>query len=171
MKSQAELFKQAFAELMKDVGTSIPGHVLSFDPKTQLAQVQIGVKRVENDGKQVEIPPIIGAPVFIYGGQFSVEIEVSKGDEGLIIFSQRCIDGWVNTGGLANNPALRFHDFSDALFMPGFRSNAKALPSFENNGVRLRNNAGNQHVWLKANGDISMKGMNVDIEGQCSKKA
>lgn len=34
-----KLIRKAFGELMKDVCTSVPGHVLTFDPVTQLAQV------------------------------------------------------------------------------------------------------------------------------------
>ena len=164
MISQTELIKQAFNELMKNVGTSIPGHVVAFDPKTQTAQVQIGIKRVEVGGKQVDIPPLIQSPVHIYGGDFAVEIEIKKGDEGLIIFSQRCIDEWLNSGGVANNPIVRFHDFSDSLFIPGFRSNPSALHDFENNGIRLRNKAGDNYIWLKNDGAIELKGASLDID-------
>lgn len=150
---------------MKNVGTSIPGHVLAFNSDNQTAQVQIGIKRVESGGKQVNIPPVINVPMFIYGGQFSVEIQIEKGDEGLIIFSQRCIDDWLNSGGVANNPALRFHDFTDAFFIPGFRSNPNALEDFSNDGIRMRNKTGSQYIWLKSNGDIALKGGELTHNG------
>jgi hypothetical protein len=155
MITQTELMKSAFAELMKSVSTSIPGHILAFDPDTQLAQVQIGIVQ-RNIKKQEFTPaPIIEVPVYFCGGvNFSIEYEINHGDEGFILFSQRCIDGWMNTGGVAKNPIDRFHDLSDAAFLPGFRSQPKVLPSFENNGIRLRNDDGTHYVWLKNDGTI-----------------
>lgn len=164
MTSQSEFIKQSFHELMKNVGTSIPGHILAFNPKTQTAQVQIDIKRVEIGGKQVDIPPYINVPVHIYGGDYVIEIELKSGDEGLIIFSQRCIDTWLNNGGVANNPILRFHDMNDGLFIPGFRSQPKAISDFQNNGIRMRNRSGNQYVWLKNDGAINMKGASLDVD-------
>ena len=49
---QAKMMRDAFRELMKGVFTSVPGHVLTFDPVTQLAQVQVGIVRVDiNDAE------------------------------------------------------------------------------------------------------------------------
>lgn len=162
--SQTELFKRAFKEMMKDIGTSIPGHVLSFDSGPQLAQIQIGVKRIDTDGNLYTPAPLIECPVQFAGADYLIEHELSPGNEGIIIFSQRCIDGWVNTGGVANNPILRFHDFSDAYFIPGLRSQPNKITAFGNNGIRMRNAAGDQYVWLKNNGDVEIKAANVNIE-------
>lgn len=159
----ADLTKRAFSEMMKDVATSIPGHVLAFSPSTQLAQLQIGVSRVDKSGKRFDPPPLIECPVYVPGGNHAIEIQIDPGDEGMILFSQRCIDAWVNTGGIAENPILRFHDFSDAYFLPGIRSQPNVLPDFQNNGVRMRNRAGSKYIWLKNNGDIVLSGGNVNI--------
>lgn len=159
----ADLTKRAFSEMMKDVATSIPGHVLAFSPSTQLAQLQIGVSRVDKSGKRFDPPPLIECPVYVPGGNHAIEIQIDPGDEGMILFSQRCIDAWVNTGGIAENPILRFHDFSDAYFLPGIRSQPNVLPDFQNNGVRMRNRTGSKYIWLKNNGDIVLSGENVNI--------
>jgi phage baseplate assembly protein gpV len=162
--TQTELVKRTFRELMKGVCTSIPGHILAFDPATQLAQVQIGIIRIDTNGAEFTPPPLITVPVHFCGGvNFSVEYEINPGDEGIIIFSQRCIDGWKNTGGVAKNPIFRFHDLSDAVFLPGIRSQPKVLPSFENDGIRLRNDDGTKYIWLKNDGTIvSNNGVAVD---------
>jgi hypothetical protein len=152
--TQTELIKRSFSEMMKDLGTSIPGHILSFDSSTQLAQIQIGIQRIDSEGEKFTPPPLIECPVYVYGGDYSVEAQIDPGCEGVILFSQRCIDAWVNTGGVANNPILRFHDFSDAYFLPGLRSQPNKIASFQNNGIRLRNKAGDQYVWLKNNGEV-----------------
>ncbi|MEK2607687.1 Gp138 family membrane-puncturing spike protein [Pseudomonas shirazensis] len=152
----AELIRDAVRELLKGVCTSVPGHVLTFDPATQLAQVQVGVLRVDINGAEFIVPPIIEVPVYFPGGDYCVEYQIDEGCEGDILFSQRCIDGWIQSGGVATNPIGRFHSMQDAMFLPGFRSQPNALPDFQNNGVRMRNRAGTQFVWLKNDNTISM---------------
>lgn len=153
---QAKLIRDAFREVMKGVCTSIPGHILTFDPITQLAQVQPGVVRVDINGAEFTVKPIIEVPVYFPGGDYCIEYQVDPGCEGDILFSQRCIDGWVQSGGVAANPIGRFHSMQDAMFLPGFRSQPNVLPGFQNNGVRMRNRAGTQFVWLKNDNSISM---------------
>ena len=153
---QAKLIRDAFREVLKGVCTSTPGHVLTFDPATQLAQVQVGVLRVDINGAEFTVPPIIEVPVYFPGGDYCIEYQIDEGCEGDILFSQRCIDGWIQSGGVATNPIGRFHNMQDAMFLPGFRSQPNALPDFQNNGVRMRNRAGTQFVWLKNDNTISM---------------
>lgn len=153
---QAELIRDSFREILKGVCTSLPGHVLTFDPDKQLAQVQPGIARVDINGAEFTIPPIIEVPVYFPGGDYCVEYQIDAGCEGDILFSQRCIDGWVQSGGVAANPIGRFHNMQDAMFLPGFRSQPNVLPDFQNNGVRMRNRGGTQFVWLKNDNSISM---------------
>lgn len=151
---QTALIKQSFRELMKGVNTSIPGHVLAFDPATQLAQVQVGILRIDLNGAEFAVPPIIEVPVQFPGGDWCVEYQIDPGCEGWIMFSQRCVDGWLQSGGIATNPIGRFHNMQDAAFLPGFRPAPVVLPGFQNNGVRLRNREGTQFAWLKRDGSI-----------------
>lgn len=158
-----ELLKRSFTEMMKDIATSIPGHIISFDPETQLAQVQIGIVRIDVNGNSFDPPPLIEVPVYFSGGSFLLEYQIDPNDEGVIIFSQRCIDGWFNTGGIAENPILRFHDYSDAMFLPGLRSQPNKIQSFANNGLRLRNKDATHYIWLKNDGTIEAKNSNGTI--------
>ncbi len=144
-----------FRERMKGVFTALPGHVVSFDPATQQAQVQIGISGQDNAGNAVS-PTVIGdVPVYVYGADYVVETAIKPGAEGLIVFAQRCIDGWVNSGGVAANPLpRRMFSVADAFFLPGFRSAPKCVTSHKNDGMRMRNKAGSQYVWLHESGDI-----------------
>lgn len=161
-----ELTKRSFIEMMKDVGTSIPGHIIAFDPATQLAQVQIGVVRIDRKGKAFTPPPLIECPVyFAGGGEYFIEHQIDPNDECLIIFSQRCIDAWVNMGGVAQQPIIRFHDFSDACILPGLRSQPNTISGFENNGVRLRNKAGDKFIWLKNDGTAEITVDTLTVNG------
>lgn len=147
--------QEIFREIAKDLGTSIAGHIIAFDVNTQLAQVQIGVSSRDRKGSEIIPDPIIECPVhFSGGGGWSFEHKLVSGDEGLIIFSQRCLDGWIQTGGVANNPIARFHDKQDACFIPGVRSKPNAIKDFKNNGIRLRNADASVYHWLKDDGSI-----------------
>lgn len=165
------MIERSFSALMKRVSTAIPGHVTGFDAGTQLAQIQPGIQRVDVGGKSVTLPPVVQVPVCFPGGEYCIEYQIDNGTEGLLIVSQRCIDAWVNQGGVAKPPVLRFHDMTDGLFIPGFRSQPNKLASFQNNGVRLRNKAGSQFIWLKNDGtaEITVSSLNitgaVNIEG------
>jgi hypothetical protein len=150
-----ELFKRSHRELMKSVATSITGHVIAFDPTTQHAQIQIGVQRIDVNGTTFTPSPLIEVPVaFIGGSEYFQEHQIDIGSEGTIHFSQRCIDGWKTTGGVANNPILRFHDLQDAMFVPGLRSQPNVIVDHANDGIRWRNKAGTHYVWLKKDGTI-----------------
>lgn len=145
-----------FREKQKNLFTQIPGYVLAFDPSTQLAQVQIGIVGTDEDGT-FNHSPIIQCPVHFSGGaDWSTEHKIESGDEGMIYFSQRCADAWLQTGGVAQNPIMRFHDKQDAFLLPGFRSKPNAISDFQNNGVRLRNSDASFYAWLKDDGTIEL---------------
>lgn len=151
------LQRTAFREMMKGVYTAAPGHTLVFDPELQRAQVRIGVQTVAVNGSTSIPPPIADVPVLFLGGtQYSVIHQINPGDEGMIFFSQRCVDGWKQTGGVANNPLARFHDVHDAFFIPGFRPLPTRIESFANDGIRLQSRSGGQHVWIKSSGEITV---------------
>lgn len=141
---------------MKGVATSIPGHVVAFDPVTQRAQVQIGVRRVQVDGSTFDPAPIVDVPVSFPGDDFVLEFEIQPGCEGDIHFSQRNIDGWKQSGGVADNPSARFHHLQDAKFIPGIRSLGNVIQDFSNDGIRLRDKSGSRHVWLKNDGTLQV---------------
>lgn len=151
----AGTYANAFREMMKSVNTVTPGHFIAFtDMSAQRAQIQVGIERVDINGATFRVPPIIDVPVLFIGGDFAVEYQLDGGEEGLIVFGQRCIDGWKQTGGVAANPIGRFFELQDAFFIPGVRSLPNALPDFQNDGIRLRNRSGDQFAWLKRDGSV-----------------
>ena len=152
-----ETISTCFSNLMKNIGTSVPATVLSFDSSKQLAGIQIAILGVDGQGNDYEQPPILSVPVFFAGSShYSIQHELHAGDEGIALFSQRCIDGFVNKGAGNPNPILRFHDFNDAMFIPGLRSNPKKINSFNSSGISIAKNDGSQSVTLKSNGDVEI---------------
>ena len=162
----SEYSKLVFVEMMKDVATSTVGHILAFDPVTQLAQVQIGILRKDINGVTFEPAPIVEVPVYFAGGsEWFIEHQIDPNDEGVVLFSQRCIDGWIHSGGVAQNPIDRFHDFNDAMFLPGMRSQVGKISSFANDGIRLRNKSGDSYIWLKSDGTAEINVTKLTING------
>lgn len=161
--SGSQVQRVAFNENMKSVYTSIPGHVLAFDASTQRAQIQIGIQRVDINGITWVPAPIVDVPVQFPGDGFTVEYQIDTGCEGIVLFSQRCIDAWKQTGGTADNPEGRFHDSQDAMFIPGIRSLPNVIKGFSNNGIKLRNEDGTQYAWLKNDGSLAVGNTNASV--------
>ncbi|MDD2012393.1 hypothetical protein NPS38_24770 [Pseudomonas putida] len=154
----AKMLREIFGEYLKDnVRTSVPGHVLSFDPATQLAEVQIGLMIEDRLGNAEPRRPIVRVPVQFWGATGgTLECRVAEGVEGSIMFSQECIDSWVDQGGVAAKSEPRRFSINDAYFIPGIRSVPGAITDFANDGIRLRNNSGSMYAWLKDDTSISL---------------
>jgi len=160
-----EMLSKCISEYMKDnVSTSVPGNVLSFDPSTQMAEVQIGLKMHTEADEHIDRSPTIYVPVNFWGASGgTLECKVEAGTEGVLFFSQECIDSWVDQGGVAVKSDPRRFSQDDAFFIPGFRSRPGAIKDFANNGIRLRNNAASSYVWVKDDGSIEINGTLLNV--------
>ena len=152
---------------MKEVGTSVPAVVLNFDSSKQLATIQIAIQGVGADGKSFEQPPILSVPVyFAGGGGFSIQHKIQAGDEGIALFSQRAIDNFMSKGAGQPNPILRFHDFTDAMFLPGLRSTPNKISNFNADGIGIYKDDGSQKISIKSDGTIEIQTTGAaDING------
>ena len=144
-----EAIGNGISQRLKLVNTAIPGSFLKFDPNTQLAEIQVSIERIDKDGNSSKWSPLIECPVQFPGCDFVLEYQIDEGAEGIVIFSQRCIDAWMDQGGIAPQSRIQFHDINDAMFIPGLRSQPNKIQSFSNNGMRIRNKDGSRYMWLK----------------------
>lgn len=150
-----EMLDKVISETLKGIGTSIPAHVLEFDVATQQAKVQIAIEFRNTKGESFSIAPIVNVPVYFAGGNaFHIEHQIDPDDEGILVVSQRCIDGWKEQGGISPQTVLRKLDMQDSIFIPGVRSKPNAITSFLNDGVVIRNKDGSHYIHLKKTGDI-----------------
>lgn len=157
---------KAIEDNLQNIFTSLPGYIVEFNPP--FAKVQPGIRRVHTQSGQIVIPPvIIEVPVVIYGGSdFYVEPQIDPGTECLISFSQRTIEGWIETGGVAAKKTDRILDENDAMCIVGLRSLANAPIGYANNGIRIRNKAGDQYFWLKndGTGEVTVPNLTINAE-------
>ena len=168
-RTQAEYSKMLrgiFGEYLKDnMRTSVPGHVLSFDPATQMAEVQIGLMLEDRLGSQQPRRPIIHVPVQFWGAAGgTLECRVASNTEGVLFFSQECIDSWVDQGGVAVKSEPRRFSINDAYFIPGVRSIPGAITDFSNDGIRLRSNDGSAYFWIHDDKTLEMDGVSLNVK-------
>ncbi|WP_233113715.1 Gp138 family membrane-puncturing spike protein [Aggregatibacter actinomycetemcomitans] len=149
--------------------TALPAKVVSFDPAKQTVTLAVQIKMQLADGSGADIPPLVDVPVsFLRGGGFAVTFPLQAGDEGIAIFSERCIDGWWHSGGASLPLDFRLHDLSDAMFIPGVCSVPKAINGFFSGGLSMQTLDGGTYIRI-VNGSIKIKG-NIEHEGNTKQK-
>lgn len=93
-----------------ELWTAMPGIVTAIDtshnPPTVTVQpaVMAIIRQPDGTVKPTPMPPCADVPIqFAGGGGFSATFPVGPGDEGLLIFANRCIDAWWQSGGSGPN--------------------------------------------------------------------
>ncbi|PQH29072.1 Gp138 family membrane-puncturing spike protein [Raoultella ornithinolytica] len=158
-KEQADA--QLAQAIMSAMRVSIPGIIQSFDPDAVTAVVQPAIKGVEHDESGAEVsvslPLLVDVPVvFPRGGGCTLTFPVTAGDECLVIFADRCIDFWWQSGGIQEPVDGRMHDLSDAFCIVGPQSQAKKISGISTSAVELRSDDGSAKLSLNpASGAIS----------------
>lgn len=165
LNSQLGSKEQADAQLaqaiMSAMRVSIPGIIQSFDPDAVTAVIQPAIKGVEHDASGAEVsvnlPLLVDVPViFPRGGGCTLTFPVKEGDECLVIFADRCIDFWWQSGGIQEPVDGRMHDLSDAFCIVGPQSQAKKIGGISTSVAELRSDDGSVKLSLNpASGAIS----------------
>ena len=150
------------------IWTALPGIVQSFDAAAVTVSVQPAIKGEvrgqDSKVSRVNLPLLVDVPVvFPRGGGFTLTFPVAAGDECLLVFSSRCIDGWWQDGG--TQPALdqRMHDLSDAFAIIGPMSQRRKVAGVSATAVQLRSDDSLTLIELGAAG-VRMKAANVTID-------
>jgi len=135
------------------IWTTLPGVVVSFDPDAVTAVVQPTIQGVvtKSDGSAggVNLPQLLDVPVvFPRGGGVTLTFPVAAGDECLVHFSARCIDGWWQSGGVQLPMDTRMHDLSDAFCVVGPQSQVKKITGISTATAQLRTDDGAAFVEL-----------------------
>lgn len=126
-----------------EIWTALPAVVESFDPDRRMCVLQPTIQGLyeDEDGTDswVTIPVLVDVPVqFPGGGGFVLTFPLAQGDEGIVVFSARCIDAWWQYGNVQPQAELRMHDLSDGFFIPTLRSRLKVEAAISTTDVELR---------------------------------
>lgn len=153
-----EAYKAHIDAALKNLHTSLPGVVQSYDAATQTVSVQPAIKRVFSEKGATPLPVCVDVPVcFPGGGDFYLTFPVKAGDDCILVFSERCIDYWHVNGGVQLPAEYRLHDLSDAFAIVGVNSQPRKLASVQTDGAELRTRDRSTYIKL-TNGTIYIKG-------------
>ena len=137
-----ESLKSMTENYINNMRVAIPAIIVQFDSQKQTASVQPAIKDTLQ-GNFVALPELSDVPVqFPRAGGYSLTFPVKAGDECLLVFSDMCIDGWWQLGGIQNQAEKRRHDLSDACAILGITSVPKALKNVCMEGLRLQKDSG-----------------------------
>ncbi|HHS9739306.1 TPA: Gp138 family membrane-puncturing spike protein [Raoultella ornithinolytica] len=162
-----EVYDSILKGAKQSIRVSMPGIIKSFDPETVTCVVEVSIyipKPESAEGKSIDrlgqdnvfYPLILDAPViFPRGGGCTLTFPVKEGDECLVVFADRCIDFWWQSGGVQNGSRGRMHDYSDAFVIPGPQSQAKKISGISTTAAQLRTDDGSAFIELAAGGDIT----------------
>ena len=120
-------------EIFESLHCALPGIVESFDAESHTAVIRPAVKhrlvssRAERSGAEgspssVSLPLLRDVPVFM-----PVPFDIHPGDACLLVFADRDIDRWFETGEPSVPPSGRMHSLSDGFAFVGFRP--RVIPS------------------------------------------
>jgi hypothetical protein len=99
----------------------------------------------------VTITALVDVPVqFPSGGGYTLTFPLTAGDEGIVVFSCRCIDKWWASGGVQPQAEMRMHDVADGMFVPGLRSQPRVISGVSTNSAQLRSDDGAMRIELAA---------------------
>lgn len=158
---------------LRDLHTSIPGVIVSFNAAKQTAVVQPALKTIfviKDPGQNAVVSPLnlpvcVDVPVeFPGGGGFFLTFPVAAGDECTLKFSERAIDFWYQNGGQQLPSEYRLHDLSDAIATVGINSQPNVLADFSTSACQLRTRDGVTLIQI-VDGAVTIKAATVTVQG------
>lgn len=137
----------------RDIFLSLKCHdiatVQEFDSEKQTITATINYKRTYSqkgpNGKYIDVlvdyPILLDVPVIFLGNKNrGLTFPVSKGDVCLILYNDRDIDNWFQSGQIAGVASSRAHSISDGIAIIGLYSSNNSIEDFDEDRVLLRNN-------------------------------
>lgn len=133
-----DTLQQLKSEIFKGLRVCVPGSIAAVNASSGTVDVTVGL--MQNipvpgtpKGLPASYPTLTMCPVFtLQGGGVGAVMPIAIGDECLVIFSDRCISTWFQTGQPNPLPDFRMHDISDGFALVGLNSSDtphKLVPS------------------------------------------
>ena len=113
------------------------GRIIEFDSSTQTCTVELMQIKQFND--QAFIPaPITQVPLIIYGSDNSyITLPNPVGSVCLLLFLDRNIDNFLETGEQYMPETSRMHDFTDAVALTTFKTLANPIENYDENAITM----------------------------------
>ena len=148
-----------------------PGVVVA-DNGDGTAQVQVAILRQardkNNNWQDITPAALIPKAVIVYPGSddFIFTFPLKAGMSGLLVYCDRCVDAWWQSGGVQSQLEPRVHDATDACFIPGLKWKGKTPANINQNSAELRSFSGDTKITFDdTNGIVLTTPNNVKING------
>ncbi len=160
----AEFFNRRMRDTAANMNCCLIGKVVSFNAANQTVQAKVNFQKVikgviplpatvgEMANKITDYPDLVEIPVFIYqGGGAYLTMPIAAGDDCLILFHDRDMDIWFQTGQVAPPNSERIHNINDAIAFVGIRNLLKSLANYNTKTASLVDRTGER---LAQSGDL-----------------
>ena len=125
-------------DVMCSINCHQVGEIVSFDPSTQTAEVQIKMLRMMN-GELKNYPILIDCPcIILSGGEGRITFPIKAGDSCLVLFNDKDIDNWYAGGQTMQPRSERTHNFADAIALVGVRNLQNKITDYLTDGTELK---------------------------------
>jgi len=144
-----------------NVRTCLPGIITAVNNVT--VDVELVIRRVMDNGDTVGISALQGIPVCFFGNaDYQITFPITVGDHGLVLFADRDIQSYLETGKQSAPTMLRNHDLSDGLFIPLNLTRGLRKDTIITDALTLK--SGTTTLIMNLDGTINVTG-NMDING------
>ena len=121
----------------------------------------------EGGADLVPLPILPDVPVLFFGGGgMTITTPIKPGDECLVIFADRCIDGWWWLGGVQPPSEARNHDLSDGFALVGLRSRPRWLQGVSTESLQIRSDDGFTCIDVNPGGAVQITARQVRVVAQ-----
>lgn len=144
------------------------GKIIEFDPLSQLCTVELmQVKQFNN--QYINPVPITEVPLIILGaGGGHITTPDPTGTICLLLFLDRNIDAFIETGEKYTPETSRMHDFTDCVALATFKTLANPIENYDKRAISIFNeeviNELKTNSYIKVYGDSIQ--LNVNIQGE-----
>lgn len=115
------------------------GRILEFDPATQLCTVEL--MQIKQFGDQTYTPaPITQVPLIMLGaGNAHITMPNPVGTTCLLLFLDRNMDNFMETGEQYMPDTARMHDFTDCVALTTFKTLVNPIQNYDEQAISLLN--------------------------------
>lgn len=124
----SQLLEDQKADIFANLNCVNIGKIESVNQSDQTVEIQLQIKRLAADGTSTAYPILVDCPYFVLqGGGAYIDMPIAAGDRCIVLFNDRCIDDWWDSGNVMDPPVNRKHSLSDGIAIVGINPKPDAL--------------------------------------------
>ena len=161
----ARVLREAIRAELVELRVALPAEVLEYDLAKQSVNVQPHFKRKYGDGTIRDMPKLFNVPVaFPRTANASIVLPIKKGDNVLLVFTDRSLDKWKQHGGTIDPEDGRIHNLSDAVAYPGLFPFSKPVEIANGDDIIIKNVSGGSHCEVRIKNNNHLQVLNATEE-------